>query len=314
MIPFRKYTLPILLLALAAALLLTSCGSSSAQNNDIPEDVFVPDPPEEISSEAETAEAISEGPEAAADNGADAPSGDSAPVPAAPDIASDNDVESVPHAEAAPDAEVLSDENISEEESSAPGGIAALKAASHTDQIITVTADGSSAVVSMYNKNADSTWTELLSTSAFIGKNGIGKTKEGDKKTPTGQYMFTMAFGIKEDPGTAFPYTQVNSSHYWVDDSSSSYYNRFVSTDQVTADWTSAEHLIKAGSSYHYALAVNYNSSCTPGAGSAIFRHCTPTGGAGCIAVPESSMKTILQNVRTNCILIIDTEENISSY
>ena len=59
-------------------------------------------------------------------------------------------------------------------------------------------------------------------------------------------------------------------------------------------DWDSAEHILKVGKSYNYVLATNYNESCIPGLGSAIFMHCQPTGGAGCVAVSEEAMIFIL--------------------
>lgn len=191
--------------------------------------------------------------------------------------------------------------------------VAELQVAQSTNQIIVVAADGNSATVSMHNKNQDGTWTEVLSTDGKIGRNGIGKTKEGDGKTPTGVYRFMFGFGNMPDPGTALPYTQVDSSYYWVDDSESAYYNQFVSTDNVTKDWDSAEHIASVNKSYNYVLALDYNADCVPGAGSAIFMHCQPTGGAGCIAVPEDKMIEIMKNVQDGCVVIIDSVEGVKS-
>ena len=106
----------------------------------------------------------------------------------------------------------------------------------------------------------------------------------------------------------------MDDSYYWVDDSNSQYYNRFVSTNEVEKDWSSAEHIMGAGQSYNYVLAINYNEACIPGAGSAIFMHCKPTGGAGCIAVSESAMRTILQNVKPDCVLIVDSVSGVYNY
>ena len=64
-----------------------------------------------------------------------------------------------------------------------------------------------------------------------------------------------------------------------------------------------------------YALAVNYNSSCTPGAGSAIFFHCSRgSSTAGCIAISESNMIQLMQNLRGDCIIVIDSASNINNY
>ena len=192
--------------------------------------------------------------------------------------------------------------------------VANLDAAEYHNQLVVVIANGNTATVSLHEKNDVGIWGEVLSTEAYIGKNGIGKTKEGDGKTPIGAYQFTFAFGIKENPGTNLEYVEVDDSYYWVDDSNSKYYNQFVSTKDVEKDWDSAEHILSAEDSYHYVLATDYNAECKPGVGSAIFMHCTPTGGAGCIAVPEESMIAILKKITPDCVLIIDDETNIYSY
>ncbi len=192
--------------------------------------------------------------------------------------------------------------------------VADLEIAETASQIIVVAADGSNAMVSMHEKAEDGTWTELLSTAGKIGRNGIGKTKEGDGKTPTGVYRFMFGFGNMTDPGCVLSYTQVDESYYWVDDSDSAYYNQFVSTNEVTKDWDSAEHIAGVKSSYNYVLALDYNVDCVPGKGSAIFMHCTPTGGAGCIAVPEDVMVEIMQNVEDGCVVVIDSALGVMEY
>ena len=193
--------------------------------------------------------------------------------------------------------------------------VAELSVASSHSQLIIVSARGTSATVSMHNKNEDGTWSELLSTSGRIGKNGLGKTAEGDKKTPTGVYGFTTAFGILPNPGCAIGYTQVDDSYYWVDDSYSQYYNQFVSTNVVGCDWNSAEHITGIGRAYHYVLAIDYNSACTPGVGSAIFLHCsTGSSTAGCVSVPEQVMIQIMQNLRADCAIVIDSESGVYGY
>ena len=190
-----------------------------------------------------------------------------------------------------------------------------LDIAQSVSQLIVVAAgSGSTATLSMYQKSSGE-WTQILSTSAHIGKNGIGKTAEGDGKTPTGVYYFTRAFGNNSNPGTSLSYLQVDSSYYWVDDSDSVYYNQLVSTNTVTADWSSAEHIASYPTAYAYCLALNYNASCTPGKGSAIFLHCdTGIATAGCIVISKSSMVTVLQNVTAGCAIVIDYSSNITNY
>lgn len=214
--------------------------------------------------------------------------------------------------------------------------IGQLEVAKYTNQIIVVAVSDEETRLCFYerimesdagienvrdvNKNQDlnlEEWELVLETEALIGKNGLGKTKEGDGKTPIGVFRFTDAFGILENPGTKMEYVQVSERHYWVDDSGSKYYNQFISIDEVENDWESAEHICEYGESYHYVLATSYNSDCIPGAGSAVFLHCTSDGvaaTAGCIAIPESYMKEIIRNVEPECVLIIDTVDHILNY
>lgn len=141
----------------------------------------------------------------------------------------------------------------------------------------------------------------LLQTTAFIGKNGVGKSYEGDGKTPEGIYRFLFAFGSKPKPKTSFPYIQIHQNHYWVDDSDSVYYNQLVNIKDVRKDWSSAEHMMEHLPSYHYGLVLDYNKECIPGKGSAVFLHCLPTEGAGCIAVSEEEMYFILEKIEIDC-------------
>ena len=184
--------------------------------------------------------------------------------------------------------------------------VANTAAAKVTKQIIFVKASGSLAKVSFHEKNLAGVWKQKMSTSGCIGRNGLGKTKEGDAKTPTGTFRLGEAFGIDSNPGTVLPYTKVTASHYWVDDPASIYYNQFVTTDEVTKDWSSAEHLIDYRGVYDYAIAIAYNKNNIPGKGSAVFLHCqrgNSTG--GCVAIPKDKMKYILQRIKPGARIVI---------
>ena len=201
--------------------------------------------------------------------------------------------------------------------------IAKLEVAKYADQMIIVAVSEDGTNLCMYEREDatdganESAWKLLLETDAIIGKNGLGKTKEGDRKTPVGVFRFTKAFGILENPGAKMEYIQVNKNHYWVDDSGSNYYNQFVSTEAVAPDWSSAEHIMDYGKSYHYVLATSYNCENVPGAGSAVFLHCMSEKSeatAGCVAVPEVYMREIMRRVKPECVLIIDRTENVLTY
>ncbi len=201
------------------------------------------------------------------------------------------------------------------------------------NQLITVTAENtltSKANFSFYVKNQTGKWILDFSTIGHIGKNGLGKTKEGDDKTPVGVYHFTAAFGVASKPEDAgMPYVKVDETHWLVSDSASKYYNQFVSASKkeagdplvktVNQDWASScgEQLYKYTKAYHYSLILDYNPENIPYKGSAIFLHCYSDGQytAGCVAIPEAGMKYLLQHleVQNNKIMTfiaIDTVNN----
>lgn len=185
---------------------------------------------------------------------------------------------------------------------------AGLDAASQASQIVLVEyTGGSSARLSVHEKK-DGIWTQLMETSAYVGKKGIGKTREGDKKTPTGTYNLTTPFGIKADPGANMPYTQVTEYHYWCGTSKSEYYNQLVDARQTGRSCTkSDEHLIDYKGYYNYCMFIDYNAEGTAGKGSCIFLHCTGGKGytAGCVAIDEESMKKIVQWAKPGVKIVI---------
>lgn len=102
--------------------------------------------------------------------------------------------------------------------------VADLKIASSVSQLITVSAVSSSATVIMHEKDSDGIWHQIHTTSGFTGYQGVGSASEGSAYTPEGLYGLSIAFGIQPDPGTGIGnYTQVDNSHYWVDDPASAY-------------------------------------------------------------------------------------------
>ena len=196
---------------------------------------------------------------------------------------------------------------------------AGLKVSQQTDQIIFVEVSGTRAKVWMEEKDSDGNWKQIFSTSSGrIGYNGLGKTKEGDGKTPEGVYSMGQVFGIQPDPGSSQPYLQVDSSHYWVGDSTSPYYNQLVSTRNVSLDSTTkarSEHIVDFGSVYNYCVEIRYNASRTPYAGSAIFLHCLGQGSTGgCVAIPQSDLLTVIRRLQNNAKIVIGTTEDIAKF
>ena len=180
--------------------------------------------------------------------------------------------------------------------------------------------DATTASISMHQRDADGAWKQILSTPGYVGRNGLcadADHAEGCGQTPIGVYTFNRAFGIAEDPGCAIPYVVVDENTYWSGDSREGmHYNEMVDLrDFPDLDMTDSEHIIDYEYQYQYCLNISFNAEGTPGRGSAIFLHCLgpvkPWTG-GCVAVPENIMRLIMQQVQPDCVVVIDTLENMN--
>jgi L,D-peptidoglycan transpeptidase YkuD (ErfK/YbiS/YcfS/YnhG family) len=146
---------------------------------------------------------------------------------------------------------------------------------------------------------------------ATIGRNGLGKQREGDGKSPEGTMRLLSAFGTGPKPeGVKIDYRQTTAHDVWVDDTGSPDYNTWKTYDGDPADkWKSVEKLLLLPC-YKYAVVVDYNiNPVVKGSGSAIFLHVwrnreKPT--AGCTAVSEENMVKILKwlDPRKNPVII----------
>ena len=179
--------------------------------------------------------------------------------------------------------------------------------------------DKTTAAVSMHQRQEDGTWKQILSTPGYAGRNGLCPDEEhaeGCGQTPIGTYRFNKAFGIAEDPGCALEYTMVTDDTWWSGDvRDGMHYNEMVDIrDYPDLDLTNSEHIIDYEYQYQYCLNISFNEDGTPGRGSAIFLHCLgpvkPYTG-GCVAIPENIMKIVMQTVQEDCVVIIDTLDNM---
>lgn len=159
-------------------------------------------------------------------------------------------------------------------------------------------ADGNTNQQETTSSRYEQNWEKIVSCNAYVGKNGINKVRQGDRKTPMGIYNITMAFGRKKSPGTAgISYTKLNKYHYWSEERST--YNTFVDVRKLGRRRMSGEHLISYNPWYNYSLVLDYNKECTYLKGSGIFLHCIGGGRTyteGCIAVSQKNMKEIVRN------------------
>ena len=202
-----------------------------------------------------------------------------------------------------------------------PEWVTSLPAAKDASQLFVVAGlgmDKTTASISMHQKDDQGNWKQILSTPGFVGKNGLcldADHKEGCGQTPIGVYHFNKAFGIAADPGCSIPYTQVDDSVYWSGDPKY-HYNEMVNIEDYPAlNMDDSEHIVDYEYQYQYCLNISFNEEGTPGRGSAIFLHCfglnKPYTG-GCVSMPENIMKKVMQNVREDCVVVIDTLENMN--
>ncbi len=161
-------------------------------------------------------------------------------------------------------------------------------------------------VLHLLIKNKDNEWQENLRCKAFLGKNGIDKKREGDRRTPTGDYGFLMAFGAKENPGSIIPYTKLTDTMYLCGDKE--YYNQFIDVSKINHTCSgNSEHLLSYIPQYNYALFIDYNKEQVYGKGSAIFLHCFGDYPftLGCISIAEENMVKVLRTVDANARICI---------
>lgn len=209
-----------------------------------------------------------------------------------------------------------------QQETDSPAWVAALPQAQDAEQLFVVAAlgmDKTTATISMHEKDENGNWKQILSTPGFVGKLGLcldADHAEGCAQTPIGVYRFNKAFGIADDPGCALAYTKVDENIYWSgDEREGMCYNEMVDIrDYPDLDMTNSEYILDYEYQYQYCLNISFNEEGTPGRGSAIFLHCfgplKPFTG-GCVAVPEYIMKQVMQRVTADCVVVIDTLENL---
>ena len=144
---------------------------------------------------------------------------------------------------------------------------------------------------------------------AVFGKNGLGKLKEGDNKTPEGIFKIIGAFGgTKPSFQLNIPFHITSQYDYWIDDPHSKDYNTLVYFQgDPDSKWHSYERLNNP--LYKYAIIYDYNKEGIPGLGSALFIHIwknpeVPT--SGCTAVSEKDLIRIIKwlDINKNPILV----------
>ena len=159
----------------------------------------------------------------------------------------------------------------------------------------------------------DGKYVSIFKCDAMIGKNGPVKHAEGDTKTPLGTWVVGDAYGIKENPGSIIPYTQVTDDMYWcATGNHGTKYNQLIyKSEEPDADYSEDEHLMDYPIRYAYFIDLGYNKGCAPYAGNAIFLHVWkeengyPIATGGCVAVSEENMVTILKTLKPGTVVTI---------
>ena len=177
--------------------------------------------------------------------------------------------------------------------------------------------DKTTATVSLHMKDENGNWMQVLSTPGFVGKNGLcldADHAEGCGQTPIGVYRFNKAFGIASNPGCQLEYIQVDDNTWWSGDPDRQYNQMVDIRDVPDLVKDDSEHIVDYDYQYQYCLNISFNEDGTPGRGSAIFLHCfgpvKPYTG-GCVAIPENIMKLVMQTVTEDCVVVIDTVDNL---
>jgi L,D-peptidoglycan transpeptidase YkuD (ErfK/YbiS/YcfS/YnhG family) len=172
-------------------------------------------------------------------------------------------------------------------------------AAQRPGQVVTVQAASSLsrvAVVRTWQLNADGQYVRVSGPFiAFVGWHGVGHTREGAERTPSGVFTLTQAFGNEANNGTRLPYFRAGPDDWWDEDPSSPRYNRHVISRYSPG--VNSENLYYSGAVYAHAVVINYNMNpVIKGAGSGFFLHVSdgiPTH--GCVAIPANDLNVVMR-------------------
>jgi len=204
-----------------------------------------------------------------------------------------------------------------------------LVAKPHSGQLIVVSTNSYSSpkgTLAIYNY-AKGEWRKKgKSINVFVGRNGLGwgiglhnipkqakiRKREGDGKAPMGIFELKNAFGYFATK-IAYPYKVYTKNNHCVDDIKSKYYNQIINSKKVKKSYNSFEYMRFKKNYYKYGIVVNHNPKNIPNKGSCIFIHIKDKPTAGCTAMNEPQMLSILKllNKKVNPLLVQGTKEYI---
>ena len=153
----------------------------------------------------------------------------------------------------------------------------------------------------------------LIGALSFLlgGKAGVEQIRSGaSEASVTGTFLLPPVnnldkLGIKKNPGTKLKYIEINDNLYACDENCQ-YYNQIIDAKK-TKHQCKGEHLIDYCPQYNYGLCIDFNSENIYPNGSNIFIHVKGKKDytAGCIAIDEDSMVTVLKNSTNKTKVII---------
>ena len=113
------------------------------------------------------------------------------------------------------------------------------------------------------------------------------------------------AFGIRSNPGTDLPYTEIKETTFACDEEGE-YYNQIIDTKE-TGHECKGEEMYELSPEYNYGIETDFNSKNEWPKGSAIFIHCKGTKKftGGCVALDEELMKKVLETADSGMRIII---------
>lgn len=182
------------------------------------------------------------------------------------------------------------------------------------------------ATMTAWTRTGQGGWHLEKTFAARLGARGLAPAavrRQNTLTTPSGSFTLGRAFGTGPKPGgTRLSYRRVISTDWWVyDPRDASTYNRWVTGRARTAKWRKswAEHLVRYGQQYRYALVIDYNFALSPGTprltgGGGIFLHVNGTGStAGCVSVSAAAMRWILRWLEPSAgQIVIGTAANLA--
>ena len=144
----------------------------------------------------------------------------------------------------------------------------------------------------IYIKNKHSLKVDDFKFRCCIGKNGKSKKKkEGDKKTPIGQFavedLYYRSDRVKK-PLTNLKCVKIKKNMGWCDDPNSKHYNKLIKIKKNLK--SSYEKLYRKDSKYDLFILIKYNyKKVKKNKGSAIFLHLTNDYSTtkGCVAIKK---------------------------